>query len=166
VDRDAVLAAALGAAVLTGCTSPSRPAPTPSPSPSVPPPVDPDVAVLLSWAAAERSLAARYATAVHAVPALKPLRANHLARVAAAADHLRVRGVVPPPPPARAPLRGTPASLVRALADAERRLAAGYLADLTGVQNPKVAVLGAELLAGARQHATVLALVPLPKATR
>lgn len=157
MDRDALLAAALGAAVLSGCTSgderPPRPTASPTPTPS---PVDPDVALLRSWATAERALAARYAPAVRAVPALKPLRANHLARATAVADHLRARGTVAPAVPRQPRAPRETAALLRALADAETRQAARYVAALARVRDPLVAMLGAELAAGARQHATVL----------
>lgn len=159
-----MLAAALGTAVLAACT-PSSPDPAPAPSPGTPSPtpVDPDVALLRTWSADERVLAARYAALVRAVPALKPLRANHVARAAAVADHLRVRGAAPLPIPAQAASKARPPALVDALADAERRLGARYLAALASVRDPKVAVLGAELAAGARQHVAVLRLVPLPR---
>jgi len=160
VDRDALLAAALGAAVLSGCTSGSgsRPTPAPTPTPSASP-ADPDLALLRSWATAERALAARYAPAVRAVPALKALRANHLARATAVVDHLRVRGAVAPAVPRQPRAPRDTRALVRGLADAESRQAARYLAALARVRDPLVAMLGAELAAGARQHATVLRVV-------
>lgn len=152
-----MLAAALGAAVLAGCTrSSGRPEPTASPTPS-PSPVDPDVAVLTAWYAAERGIADRYGTPTG--PVLKALRANHLARADAVLDHLRVRGVVAPTPVPRPALRGKTASLVRAFRDAEKALASRYVTGLGAIRDPKVAVLGAELAAGARQHAVVLGLV-------
>jgi hypothetical protein len=157
VDRDAVLAAALGAAALAGCTrAADPPGPTSSPTPS-PPPVDPDVAVLTAWYAAECGIADRYGKPTG--PVLKALRANHLARADAVLDHLRVRGVVAPTPAARPPLRGKTASLVSAFRDAERALAGRYVLGLGAIRDPKVAVLGAELAAGARQHAVLLGLV-------
>jgi len=152
-----VLAAALGAAVLAGCTrssSPPRPSPSPSPSPT---PVDPDVAVLTAWYAAEHGIAARYGSPKG--PVLKALRANHLARADAVLDHLRVRGAGPPTPVPQPPLRGKTASLVKAFREAERALAGRYVTGLGAIRDPKVAVLGAELAAGARQHAVVLGLV-------
>ncbi|MDQ1712594.1 MAG: hypothetical protein QOE45_2044 [Frankiaceae bacterium] len=151
MDRDALLAAALGAAVLTGCTAPRR---VPSPSPT-PPPVDPDVAVLRSWAALERRAVATYDVAVRTAPALAPLRANHLARAAAVEALLATRGATPSP--------ATPASRAPDPSSAERGLVAAILASLPRVADPDVAVLGAELAAGARQHATLLPLVPRPR---
>ena len=164
MDRDALLAAALGAAVLTGCTtsSPTPPGPTPSPTPSATP-EDPDLALLTAWATDERVLAARYAPAVRAVPALAALRANHVTRAAAVVEHLRVRGAAAPAVPAQPPTKAAPRALVAALADAERRLAGRYVAALGGVRDPLVVTLGAELAAGARQHAALLALVPVPR---
>jgi hypothetical protein len=150
VDRDALLAAALGAAVVTGCTAPRRVPALPSPSTSPPP--DPDAALLSSWALAERRTAGLYA----ATGPLATLRANHLARAAAAEALLAARGASPSPPPA-VPAR--PAA-VAALVAAERALAAGYVAALGRVTDSAVAVLGAELAAGARQHAALLPLVP------
>jgi hypothetical protein len=157
MDRDALLVAALGAAVLTGCTPDRQPRPTPSASPSLAP-TDPDVATLRAWASAERSIAARYGTLVRTVPSLKPLRANHLARAAAVEERLAFLGAAPPSPPATEALRGKPAALLSAFAAAERRLAARYLADLRALRDPALAVVGAELAAGARQHAVVLGL--------
>jgi hypothetical protein len=150
VDRDALLAAALGAAVLTGCTAPRRVPALPSLSPSPAPP-DPDAALLSSWALSERRVAGLYGP----TGPLAPLRANHLARAAAAEALLVARGTSPSPPPAPA----RPAA-VAALVAAERSLATGYLASLPRVTDPSVAVLGAELAAGARQHAALLPLVP------
>lgn len=152
-----MLAAALGAAVLAGCTrSPDPPGPTPSPTPS-PSPLDPDVAVLTAWYAAERGIADRYGRP--AGPVLKALRANHVERAGAVLDHLRVRGVAAPTPAPRPALRGRTASLVRAFRDAEKALAGRYVLGLAAIRDPKVAVLGAELAAGARQHAVLLGLV-------
>ena len=152
MDRDALLAAALGTAVLTGCTTSRRdPAPTPSPTTPSPTPVDPDLATLRTWWTAEIRLSRAYARASREI---RPLGANHAARAAAVADHLRVR---------RAPLPARPAARAlsrAALRTAERRLAADLLADLAGVRDPLVATLGAELAAGARQHATLLGLLP------
>jgi hypothetical protein len=162
MDRNAALAAALGAAVLAGCTADREAAPAPTtPSATTPPPADPDLALLSGWYAAERRLAARYAVLVRRVPALAPLRANHDTRADAVRDHLLVRGASPAEQPG-APLRGAPRSLVKSFAAAERRLAAAYLSELARVTDPKVATLGAELAAGARQHATLLELVPVP----
>ncbi len=164
MDRDAVLAAALGAAVLTGCTGRARrSAPTPSaPPPSASPtPTDPDVATLLSWAAAERSIAARYAAFARSVPSLAALRTNHLARAEAVEEQLAFRGVRVVDAPATPPLRGARRSVVRAFATAERRLAADYLRDLRALRDAGLAVLGAELATGARQHAIVLDRVPV-----
>jgi hypothetical protein len=161
VDRDALLVAALGAAVLTGCTTSPSPAPLPSGSPSASrAPVDPDVALLATWASRERVLAARYAALARSVPALAPLRANHTARAAAVERLVAARGGTPletEPPPA---LKGPRRDVVAAFVTAERRLAARYVAALRDVRDPDVAVLGAELAAGARQHAALLRLVP------
>jgi hypothetical protein len=151
VDRDALLAAALGAAVLTGCTAPRRVPALPSPSPSSAPPPDPDAALLSSWAASERRVAGLYGPG----GPLAPLRANHLARAVAVEALLVARGASPAPSPAPA----RPAA-VAALLTAERSLATAYLASLARAGDPAVAVLGAELAAGARQHAALLPLVP------
>jgi hypothetical protein len=157
VDRDALLVAALGAAVLGACTPDRTPA-LPSPTVSVPAsPVDPDVAVLTAWALAERNIAARYGLLVTKVPALKPLRTNHLARSAYAAS---LRPGITVTPTAK-PLHGAPKLVVPAFAKAERALATSYVAALAGVRDPDVAALGAELAAGARQHAALLPLVEL-----
>jgi hypothetical protein len=155
VDRDALLAAALGAAVLTGCTVPRRVPALPSPTPSPSPP-DPDVALLRSWAAGERRAVTAYDTPVRTSPALNTLRANHLARAAALEALLAERGASPSPPAIAAP--GLPAPVAM-----ERALVAGYLRDLAAVTDPVIAVLGAELAAGARQHLALLPLVPAPK---
>jgi hypothetical protein len=158
VDRDALLVAALGAAVLGACTPDRTPA-LPSPSaPGTTPPVDPDVAVLAAWALAERNIAARYGLLVSKVPALKPLRANHLARSAYAAS-LRPGITVHP---TATPLHGAPKLVVKAFVKAEKALAVSYVTALAGVRDPAVATLGAELAAGARQHAALLPLVRLP----
>lgn len=157
MDRDALLVAALGAAVLGACTpdrTPALPSPTSSVSPST---VDPDVAVLTAWALAERNIAARYGLLVTKVPALKPLRANHLARAAYVAS-LRPGITVTP---TATPLRGAPKVVVPAFVKAEKALAVSYVAALAGVRDPDVAALGAELAAGARQHAALLPLVAL-----
>lgn len=154
MDRDALLAAALGAAVLTGCTVPRRVPALPSPTPSPPP--DPDVALLRSWGAAERRAVTAYDTPVRTSPALNTLRANHLARAAAVEALLAERGASPSPPALAAPVLPAPVAL-------ERALVAGYLRDLGAVTDPGVAVLGAELAAGARQHLALLPLVPAPK---
>jgi hypothetical protein len=164
VDRDALLVASLGAAVLTGCTTSPSPAPlpsgSPSPSPSVTPAADPDVALLVTWASRERVLAARYAALARSVPALAPLRANHTSRAAAVERLVAERGgrLLETKPP-RA-LTGPRRDVVAAFVTAERRLAARYVAALRDVRDPDVAVLGAELAAGARQHAALLRLVP------
>lgn len=160
MDSDALLVAALGAAVLTGCT-PSAPVPSPSVSPSVPPSADPDVAVVSAWAVEERSLAARYGPLAARVPALAPLRANHLARAAACEALLSARGAVVPHATGR-PSNGAPRALMAAFATVERRLAARYLTDVALVRDADVAVLGAELAAGARQHALALSVVRVP----
>ncbi|HEU0132823.1 MAG TPA: hypothetical protein VFQ85_17725 [Mycobacteriales bacterium] len=163
MDRDALLVAALGAAVLTGCTPRSdRPGPaTPSPLPSLAP--DPDQALLAAWAAAERLAAARYDRPVRAIPALAPLRANHLARARAVEARLTASPSAAPAPPA---LGGPPAAVVRALVTAERALAASYAAAVARAADPEVVLLGATLAAGARQHAALLPILPLPKAPR
>ncbi|HVF05761.1 MAG TPA: hypothetical protein VNA20_13045 [Frankiaceae bacterium] len=166
MDRDVVLAAALGAAVAAGCTTSERPAPEPTaavtPTPTAVP-EDPDVVALRSWLAAERRLAARYAAVVRQVPALRPLRVNHTTRATALTDHLRARGVDPGPAATVAPLRGKPGTVVRTLARAERDLAAAYVATLPKVGDTAVLLLGAEFAAGARQHAVVLAQVEVPR---
>lgn len=153
MDRDAVLVAALGTAVLAACTSSSPPAPTPSPSTPSPEPVDPDLALLLGWHTAELTMAARYGGGN--VPVFGDLHRAHARDVA---DHLRVRGEPPPPPPSRGPYRGRRPALLKALARAERDLAARYQAALADVRDPKVALLGAELAASARQCAAVLVI--------
>ncbi len=158
MDRAAFVAAA-GVAFLAACTDRRHPAPPlPSPSSASPTP-DPDAAVLTAWSASEQRLAALYAPVVHPAAAIAALRANHVARAAAVAEHLRVRGLVAASAAAVAPLRGKPPAVVTALVAAERAAATGYLAALSRVSDPDVAVLGAELAAGARQHATVLRLV-------
>ena len=158
-----MLVAALGAAVLAGCTTSGAPDPEPSESPTPTAPEDPDAAQLRAWLALEQRYADRYAAAATRVATLKALRSNHTARADAVADHLRVRGLLPPdrvPVPA---LRGAPASVARTLARAERELAGRYVAALPRVTDPRVVVLGAELAAGARQHAELLALVRMPR---
>jgi hypothetical protein len=156
VDRRAALAA-LGALVVTACTE-RRHALPPSPSASSPPPVDPDVTTLVSWSASERRLALLYAPLLGKAPALRALRDNHTARAAAVADRLAVRGLSPSPVPTPVRKGGVPA-LVAALVADEREAATRYLAALGRIADPGVAVLGAELAAGARQHAVVLRLV-------
>ena len=162
MDRDALLTAALGAAVLVGCTPGRREAaPTPSPSSPSPSPVeDPDVAVLVEWHGAEGALAFRYDALVKAVPALAPLRANHRTRADAVAEHLTRLGGTPSPGAVVNP-SASPAALAKSLAKAERDHAARVLSRLSRVRDPDVAVLGAELAAGARQHAVLLGLVPV-----
>jgi hypothetical protein len=161
VDRDAALVAALGAAVLAGCTQRRVPVPpSPSRSSTASPAADPAVAVLLGWEASERRLAALHASALRRVPGLTTLRRNHLARAGAIADRLRARGVASPSPtPAVRPLHGKPPALVAALVAAERGAATAYLGALARV-DADLATLGAELAAGARQHAVVLRLLP------
>ena len=165
MDRDALLTAALGAAVLTGCTPGRRDAAPPpeSPSPSASPTVGPDVAVVVEWADAENALAFRYATLVKSVPALAPLRANHLARAEAVSEHLARLGGTPSPAAVLHRKLPLPA-LVRSLTEAEREHATRVLARLSRLRDPDLVALGAELAAGARQHAVLLGLVPLPKA--
>lgn len=148
MDRDALLAAALGAAVLTGCTSDDDPAPTPRPGPPTghsSRDVDPDLPIVLAWWVSEHHLQ-------KATPATYvPLRAARAERIAAMAERLLALGGntnSPGPKP------------IADLAKAERDASARYLVSLARVTDPAVAVLGAELAAGARQHATVLALLP------
>ena len=95
MDRDAVLVAALGAAVLSGCTSPSRPAPTPTPT--TPEPVDPDIALLTAWYLEEAAMRLRYPGNA------PPLSDAHGAHLSDIGDHLRVRGEPPPVVPTRGP---------------------------------------------------------------
>ena len=160
MDRDALLTAALGVAVLSGCTATRRTAP-PAPSPTPSPLAHPDVAVLVEWGEAERALAFRYAPLVKAVAALAPLRANHLARAEAVDEHLARLGGGTPSPGAVVNPSAPPATLAKALAKLERDHAARCLSVLARVRDADVAVLGAELAAGARQHAVLLGLVPL-----
>lgn len=159
MDRDAALVAALGAAVLAGCTE-RRVAVPPTPSgPVTPSPADPDVATLAAWSASEQRLAVLYAPLVRAVPSLAALRRNHTARARAVEGRLRALGS------ARASIsrpvapHGRPVALAAGLAAAERKAAAAYVAALSGLRDPDVAVLGAELAAGARQHVVVLGRV-------
>lgn len=148
MDRDALLVAALGAAVV-GCTAGREDDPAPVPTTPSPTPAAADVALLESWWRRERSLAA-------SLPASYiPLRNNHLTRAAAVAEHLAALGAAPPSPPAPVPVADH--------AKAARDAAARYVAELTGAASADVAVLGAELAAGARQHAVVLAALAAPR---
>lgn len=157
MDRDALLAAALGTAVLTGCTSSGDDDPTPAPAPSspTPDPVDPDITILRGWWSAEFTLMRMCAAGARKTPALRALAQNHNARLNAVADHLRVRDEPQP----RIPAAQQPAVTLAALTRDERRLVTGYLDDLPRVTDPLVVTLGAELAAGARQHAVLLGLL-------
>ena len=157
MDRDALLAAALGAAVLTGCTSSGDDDPTPTPVPSSPSPepYDTDITVLRGWWSAELTLMRMCAAGQRKTPALRALAQNHNARLNAVADHLRVRDEPQP----RIPAVKQPAVPLAALTSDERHLVTGYLDDLPRVIDPLVVTLGAELAAGARQHATLLGLL-------
>jgi hypothetical protein len=149
VDRRGLLGAALGlaaGAAVAGCTNGGGTSPTPAPTtPSPTPTLDPDLAILTAWWQSERRLLDSLPTTA------APLRAAHAARLAAVAEHLAARGA-PPPSPSPSPRPVT--ALVKAELDASAR----YLKDLAAVASNDVAVLGAELAAGARQHATVLVL--------
>lgn len=147
-DRRALLLGALGVAV-AGCTSGGGddPSPTPAQSTASPTPATPpDAALLTAWWLTERRLH-------DALPAsYVPFRAAHEARIAAVEEHLRALGA--PVPTAPAPKRiddHTKAAIVAS---------AGYLGDVRRAVSPDVAVLGAELAAGARQDAMVLAALP------
>ena len=142
MDRRAFLGAALGAAV--ACTRRAAPRPLPTATPAPTPTVDPDVALLTSWWLSERRLLASLPAAA------APLRAAHATRADAVAEHLAARGATPPAAPTAAPSRDA----ARTMEDASAR----YLADLARAASADVAVLGAELAAGARQHAVVLTL--------
>ena len=135
MDREGLLVAALGAAVLTGCTRHDTPAPTPTPSPTT----DPRVAVLAAWWTTEATLHAS------TPPSHVPFRNAHRARLAAIEERLAALGATPPPPPRAGRLD---------LAGAER----SYTRSLAGLSDPDPVTLGAELAAGARQHAAVLGL--------
>ncbi len=137
MDREGLLVAALGAAVLTGCTSHDEPAPTPTPTPS--PTADPEALVLTSWWTQEETLYA------NTPPSHVPFRAAHRARRTAIEERLRARGV---------PIPGEPERWTLDLAGAER----AYTRSLAGLTDPDLVTLGAELAAGARQHAAVLGL--------
>ena len=165
MDRDSLLAAALGAAVLTGCTSRSRPAPAPSASPTPSPaPTDPDVAVLSGWIVEESRLADAYGAIVERLPSIAPLAGNHRDRAEELVTQVARRGAVPPRGgPGGGARTGSPGRVVAELARLEREAAARYLTALGRVADPGVAVLGAELAAGARQHAAVLRRVRTPR---
>lgn len=137
MDREALLVAALGAAVLTGCThhDARKPAPRPTPSPTT----DPEAVVLAAWWAQEETL---YSATP---PGHLPFRAAHRARRIAIEERLRARGL---------PLPSQPERWTLDLAGAER----SYVRSLAGLTDPDLVTLGAELAAGARQHAVVLGL--------
>jgi hypothetical protein len=108
------------------------------------PTADPDVALLTAWLVSERRLLASLP------PAAAPLRNAHATRAAAVAEHLAARGAPVPSGPSTSPVRDA--------ATAPRDASSRYLADVARAASADVAVLGAELAAGARQHAVVLAL--------
>lgn len=105
--------------------------------------VDPDVAILSAWWQSERRLRAALPAAATA------LRDAHHARAVAVAEQLVVRD---------APLPTDPAPPTRPASQEEAAAYTRYVSALDSITSPDVAVLGAELAAGARQAATILAL--------
>lgn len=147
MNRRDVLAGAVASLVLGACTRRRRrvvPSPTATRSPT---PV-PDGDLLAAWYAAEQRLVRLSGT----VPGAASVRADHLIRSRAILDRLHVLGLGPPTvtlPPAVPHAKA-------ALATAEGAAARTYVAALPAVVDPAVAVLGAELAAGARAAAVAL----------
>lgn len=168
----ALLAAALGAGVLAGCSA-TEPSPTPSPSATP----DPDADYLQRAVAAEIALLASYDDPASSVADLSPLvaeaRAHHQQHLTALIDSARAAGLPVPTtssPTPSAVTSGAPAEprgpqlapaedavdLARRLVAIERRSSEFGRDALPTIRRPVLAVLAAQIAASEGQHATAL----------
>ncbi len=167
----ALLMAALGVGILTGCPADKRP--TPVPTPSGPP--DPDVEYLRLAVLAELALLSSYddpAAPADLAPFLAEARTHHQDHLAALVEVARASGLPVPstvspspaaPSPGAPPPRGPQLSppkdavdLARRLVALERRSSDWGLSVIPAVRRPEVALLAAQVAASEAQHATAL----------
>ena len=163
----ALIAAAVGAGVLVGCTA--DPTPVPDPSGSVSPPtLDPDAAALVAAHAREVALLATYADPLTVTPGLTPAadeaRVHHVLHLRAIEALMREPALVvatsasPSAAASATPAPSAPdaVALARSLLAAERTAAdAGIVAVGSGVASA-IRRLLAEIAASEAQHATAL----------